>query len=615
MSDQQQKLDILLKWFNDNNIKWNKEALSIKIVDNSFGVYTTKDMKKNETIVKIPKESILSTKTCGISNILDEANLEGGCPLALAVLYEIAQKERSPWYGYLQALPEQGEDLPIFWDDEEKKWFKGTEMEIPVYKGYDDIKDDYHELVEPLLNEHPYIFERSEDNDPYSFEKFIKISTLISSRAFQVDAFHETALVPFADLFNHSGQNEHVHFETEFEVCEACGVLEYCEHQYFNMLEDEEDEEDGEDENENDEENIEDSEDEDVMEEDEDEDEEEEMDTELPDLEELEKQNVDFWDKEEENEKKDYCDMVLDRDVRRGEEIFNTYGDHPSASLLSKYGFCYDDNKNDYITISEDAIVDCCLGMTNELIKEKYPKLSEEKLESMATEKIRSRLEFFLENEQKLCPIEGEGQEEMHDDFEDDCEDSCCGDGEHDHGEGDEDEEEHEHDHTEDGCCGEEEGASRPFFINSEGLFEDKAMCMLHIMLVNEEMFEKFIEDIENALKYFEELADSQGKKRKLQTDVKHHVYKACLLLADFRRKEYLEDNGEWKSVEKEIEERKQVTEGSRRYNAMTCRINEKKIIEKSVNYYNEMVKEHDTSAFLSSGSSTKQNGQKKLRK
>lgn len=78
----------------------------------------------------------MSTKTSGISNILDEANLEGGCPLALAVLYEIAQKERSPWYGYLQALPEQGEDLPNFWNDEEKEWFRGTEMEIPVYKGY-----------------------------------------------------------------------------------------------------------------------------------------------------------------------------------------------------------------------------------------------------------------------------------------------------------------------------------------------------------------------------------------------------------------------------------------------------------------------------------------------
>lgn len=103
-------------------------------------------MQKKKTVVKIPKESILSTKTCGISNILDEANLEGGCPLALAVLYEIAQEERSPWYGYLQALPEQGEDLPIFWDDEEKKWFKGTEMEIPVYKGY--VKD----RIQPLRN-------------------------------------------------------------------------------------------------------------------------------------------------------------------------------------------------------------------------------------------------------------------------------------------------------------------------------------------------------------------------------------------------------------------------------------------------------------------------------
>lgn len=63
---------------------------------------------------------------------MDEANLEGGCPLALAVLYEIAQKEQSPWYGYLQALPDQGEDLPIFWEEEEKELFNGTEMESAV---------------------------------------------------------------------------------------------------------------------------------------------------------------------------------------------------------------------------------------------------------------------------------------------------------------------------------------------------------------------------------------------------------------------------------------------------------------------------------------------------
>lgn len=63
---------------------------------------------------------------------MEEANLEGGCPLALAVLYELAQKEGSPWYGYLQSLPDTGEDLPMFWSEEEKSWFKGTELEDPV---------------------------------------------------------------------------------------------------------------------------------------------------------------------------------------------------------------------------------------------------------------------------------------------------------------------------------------------------------------------------------------------------------------------------------------------------------------------------------------------------
>lgn len=47
-------------------------------------------------------------------------------------MYEIAQGEQSPWYGYLQALPDQGEDLPIFWEEEEKELFNGTEMESAV---------------------------------------------------------------------------------------------------------------------------------------------------------------------------------------------------------------------------------------------------------------------------------------------------------------------------------------------------------------------------------------------------------------------------------------------------------------------------------------------------
>lgn len=432
-------------------------------------------------------------------------------------------------------------------------------------------------MIEPLLEEHPYIFDRGTnlDDDPYSFDKFIKISTLISSRAFEVDAYHENALVPFADIFNHRGENEHVHFETEFEVCDACGALEYCEHQYLNYLDGSDEEgEDGEDAG------WEDDEDTNAGEDSEDEDEEDfegmGMDTELPDLDELEKAGVNIYESDDEEDdehnKKDTCDMVLDRDIKKGEEVFNTYGDHPNIALLSKYGFCYDDNKNDYVSIGEDSVVDCCLAITTELIKGEFPKASAEEIEKLAVERTRPRWEFFLKNEQTLCPSE-EGEEDGRDDFEDGCQDGCCASDDegqdhehgHEHGHGDDEEHEHEHEHDEEGgCCGgddeEEESKGRPYFINSEGLFEDKLMCLLHVMFVSEAKFAKFTEDIDNALAYFEELANSQGEnKTKAVVDVKRNIYQVCRALAEFRRLEYLED-GEWKPIEQEIEERKKVT-------------------------------------------------------
>lgn len=426
------------------------------------------------------------------------------------------------------------------------------------------------------MEEYPYIFDRGTnlDNDPYSFDRFIKISTLISSRAFEVDAFHENALVPFADIFNHKGEGEHVHFETEFEVCDACGQLEYCEHQYLDFLEnDDEENEEGED-GEGEWEDAEDIED-DANEE---EDEEMGLDTELPDLEELEKAGVNFWDNEEDEEKKDTCDMVLDLDVKKGEEVFNTYGEHPNIALLSKYGFCYDDNKNDYVSIGEDSVVECCLAISAELLKSKMPNASAEEIEKVAIERTGPRWEFFLKNEQTLCPTEGD-EEEGHDDFENGCQDDCCAsDGEghnheghsheshsHSHAHGEDSEEEHdeeEHEHDEDGeCCGgeEEEGKGRPYFINYEGLFEDKLMCLLHIMFIPEAKFAKFVEDIDDALEYFEELAESQGEnKTKAVREVKLNIYQVCRALAEFRRLEYLEDD-EWKPIEQEIEERKKV--------------------------------------------------------
>lgn len=59
----QQKLDRLTKWLDDNNIKWDKDALSIKELDGSFGIFALKDMKKSDTSKHKPPEPVLTFLT------------------------------------------------------------------------------------------------------------------------------------------------------------------------------------------------------------------------------------------------------------------------------------------------------------------------------------------------------------------------------------------------------------------------------------------------------------------------------------------------------------------------------------------------------------------------
>ncbi|KAF7721273.1 hypothetical protein EC973_004982 [Apophysomyces ossiformis] len=577
------KLDTLLKWFEANEIKWDNKCLEIRIVNDSYGVFAKKDLKNKNPIVKIPKECILSPKSTGIANILDDENIEGGCSLAISVMYEISQGKDSPWYGYLQALP-RSEDLPIFWDSE-KDILKGTEMEHAISNDLNDLKDDYADIVLPLLEKYSYVFSNYCD-EYFSFDAFCRASTLVSSRSFEVDAFHGNAMVPFADVFNHrSGNNEHVHFETDFDVCDACGALDYCEHQYLEDLEqgsDMENDEDGwlDENGETSEPN-----DDDIEELDE-----EDEEGSLADLEELEESGVNFWT-EEEKEKKDTCDMVLSRPVRKGEEIFNTYGDHPNIALLGKYGFCHDNNPNDYISVSEDAVVEACIALTKEILRAECKDIDDDVLEEKAIEKTRPRWEYFLMNEHILCPSghddDEKGDYEESDSEEngccsgDDCcvdengeEKGCCGD-------------KHEHDGDGDACETEDVQRSRPYFINVEGLYEDTLTCLLHIMFVDNTLFETFVDNVEAALKYLEELAN--GARTESDVEVKKRVYQLCLALSEHRRLDYFGNKQSWIPIEDDVAAREKAKTNREIY-ALTCRINEKKIVEKSIAYYKSMI-------------------------
>jgi hypothetical protein len=261
--------------------------------------------------------------------------------LALALLYERSLGQASPWATYISSLPLK-EHIPLLWSPIEQSWLQGTDLGDSIASDYACLKEDYETLILPLIQSHPAVFSNSMDT---SFEAFVNASSLVSSRAFYTDDFHGEALVPLADAFNHRGgsKGEHVHFESEGNVCPQCGETDYCE---CFLLE----EAAGEDEEEPEWESVSGSDDDasdtsDV-----------ESSSEVLSEPESETSCPSLFDPDANSS--DIMDMRVVQPCKAGEEVFNTYGRHTNTYLLNRYGFAELDNPSDVVVVTMDEVSD-----------------------------------------------------------------------------------------------------------------------------------------------------------------------------------------------------------------------------------------------------------------
>ncbi|KAF9025013.1 SET domain-containing protein [Hymenopellis radicata] len=200
----------------------------------------------------------------------------------------------SRWHGYLQSLPTHIVDIPLFWPagDPAVSLSKNTEIERKMSSRgttgmtmLEEFYAFYEEMVVPIYTKHRGV--------KPSIEEFQRAYSLVSSRAFLVDAYHGLAMVPIADAFNHS-QDNHVHLESEFDVCPECGALQQCSHD-------------------------------------------------SPPSSPISAPSNDS--------DPGYFEMVTNTVVPADEEVFNTYGEELSnADLLIRYGFMSDVNDNDRVS-------------------------------------------------------------------------------------------------------------------------------------------------------------------------------------------------------------------------------------------------------------------------
>ena len=182
--------------------KYNAFFPKLKIhfyTDDYRGVLAKSNILKDEIIMTIPKECLISLETALKTNygkkigefMYNELNSPKHCLLSSFLLYE---KNNLKYKYYFDLLPKDYSNFPIFYTNRELEYLKGSPFLQQILEKKEDMKIDYNKLCEYLP-----------DYKQFSFVKFCEARVLISSRIFGI-AINDNktdVLAPFADLLNH----------------------------------------------------------------------------------------------------------------------------------------------------------------------------------------------------------------------------------------------------------------------------------------------------------------------------------------------------------------------------------------------------------------------------
>ena len=167
--------------------------------DDYRGVIAKSKILKDEIIMTIPKECLISLETALETNIGKEIGKfmysELTSPKHCLLTSFLLTEEKNPkWKFYFDLLPTDYSNFPIFYTQKELDYLKGSSFLNQIYDKKIDMKLDYEKLCKfiPSFNQ-------------FSYKKFCEARMMISSRIFgiQIKDKKTDVLAPFADLLNH----------------------------------------------------------------------------------------------------------------------------------------------------------------------------------------------------------------------------------------------------------------------------------------------------------------------------------------------------------------------------------------------------------------------------
>lgn len=197
--------------------------ISVKEVGpGSNGVFATENIKEGETIMFIPREMMITLEEAEHSptfgklakrGVLQKLELPQSDLMFKLFLMEERRNTESKWASYLETMPYDWSQFTSLYSDEELLMLDGSFFLRNVVEFKKAMNREYETIVRKIKS-----------FSDFSYEEFIETFLLINSRAMSINIHSESvriqALVPYADLVNHSLDNN-----VDWDYSEASEML------------------------------------------------------------------------------------------------------------------------------------------------------------------------------------------------------------------------------------------------------------------------------------------------------------------------------------------------------------------------------------------------------
>mmetsp|Transcript_33269 Transcript_33269/g.85010 ORF Transcript_33269/g.85010 Transcript_33269/m.85010 type:complete len:388 (-) Transcript_33269:728-1891(-) len=192
----------LMSWMEKNGCIEDSGAIQLAVSNGGPCIQAARAIKAGETILAVPQAAWITTDAVASSTI--GPYVEGLEPWMQLVLFLLAQaggKDMEQDYPpYALSLPEQTCNSPLFWTEDELSMLTGSQC-LANTIGYGEfLEGRYEELCETVFEANPELFSK----DAFSYKQFLWAFGWLRARAHPPLEKDDIALVPLADLVQHS---------------------------------------------------------------------------------------------------------------------------------------------------------------------------------------------------------------------------------------------------------------------------------------------------------------------------------------------------------------------------------------------------------------------------